>query len=279
MSSIQELEDRKVELESEIQEKNKYINHVSDKISEAEGILASYKDKSSELDFIKGEITKHSESLATIKADYVSTNGLLINARRDMDVINAQIEDTKKVGAELDSLNAKKKELESTITSLIADIKSHNENIDSVVKKYSDTITDLQSKETSLISDINKNYINNKDITDSIARHNEILLALRSEITEKATEKENLTNDIKNLDNEMSIAKRIIESTRQNDIAEIGAIRSKAIEEVEVAKKDLDRREGEVSFKEKYLETRTETLRGIKTQLEDIHGKKLNIII
>jgi chromosome segregation ATPase len=263
------LTNRKNDLEQEVNilvKQQNTLEDVSIKIQEVTKELEILSQEKSKLDSVAHSLQLNSDSLETIKNE-------IVNKKQELNILKGQLDNG---NVELVSLvkdyEVKKEQYTADLSAIQLEVEKNTEENKVLLNNISINV-DKVSKLNIQLSTIQSTVDEQQPILDKIILNIELSkkdsVALDAAIQSKKTELQKLISDTE------VKAQTIINSA----MTQASTIISGATESLTKTKKELDDRDQDLLWREGVLEKKKETLKLIKSELEELHGKKINSII
>jgi chromosome segregation ATPase len=206
-----------------------------------------------------------------------------------VDSAKAELESARKDKEALEIANASAQEIIDKISEDISNLQLEKNSLTDEVKDLKVVKSDLDSAKTEManvlseISDLEKQLAEKKEDFAKQMTELDMSYALKDrelsdDINSLTSQKNKLSIDVDGLRKESELLKDKMLKLVNGAKSEADNIVSTATERANIIKTELDKRDGELSIKEKFLESRTELLRSVKDQLENKLGKKIDIV-
>lgn len=248
----------------------------------------------------KEDIKQLQELLAKIENELAATRDSLGDIRLQKEKLLSGI-------VELDSSKSQKEKILAELDSTITLKENKIKNLETIVAGFDARIESLREEENQLISKLtNDKFANERIIKDlevqaetqrklfvdclSLTKEQEVAYQdLKNKIAElraikEVIEKQVIEKDLVKADLEEKIKELFAQSAREvlfcsDKKKETDDYVSEQLERIKAEQLILDTREGDLSFKEKFLNQQQETLKKNKEELELFYGRKLNNVI
>ena len=274
------------ELSVQVQQKTDQLNLLAGKIAEAEQQITTYKDLSSTNTDLQSQVTENQTELDKLRVDLT----VIKQALTDLESAKGKMED--EYQHDQDNLTSLKQSIVDAQTSLNILGKKQDELAVMMLKDSKDgdvklaeknkAIDEAQVKLDNINSDIAVSQKSLEEANKSLLNFEPMLQARKNELDKVQNQIDLQSQDLKSVQQDIikvQADKKNLEETAGSMKRQIEIDRQTSESALNSRQRVLEAREGECSVKEKWLENKTSQLQTFKAELEQFHGKPINVKI